>query len=131
MNTTTQTKWTPEQIEYLQEWAEFLPVEQIAKKIGKSIKQIRDKATKLDLSVKPKYDNLSSRELAKLLGISDSAIVYWIQQKELKAKKSKKLRNATWRITQKDFREFYYKFSARKTSFKKFNQENLQWILEG
>jgi excisionase family DNA binding protein len=131
MNITTQTKWTPEQIEYLQEWAEFLPVEQIAKKVNKSVNAVWNRAKEEKLNLKPIYDNWSSKELARLLNINNETICVWIRKGELKAKQSRKIKGSVFRISKENFKDFYLKYRDKKHCFNRINQENLQWILEG
>jgi excisionase family DNA binding protein len=131
MNITTQTKWTPEQIEYLQEWAEFLPVEQIAKKVNKSVNAVWNRAKEEKLNLKPIYDNWSSKELARLLNINNETICVWIRKGELKAKQSRKIKGSVFRISKENFKVFYLKYRDKKHCFNRINQENLNWILEG
>jgi excisionase family DNA binding protein len=131
MNTTTQTKWTPEETEYLIEWAEFLPVEQIAKRVNKSIKTVRNKAKDEKLNLRPIYDNWSTYELARLLGINNETIRKWITNGELVAKQARKIKGSVFRITKENFKDFYLKYRDKKLCFRRVNKENLNWILEG
>jgi len=129
MNTTTQTKWTPEEVEYLQEWAEHLPAEQIAKKLKRTTAQVQDKSHYFGLSIKPVYDNWSTTELGKLLGISHETIRKWVIKGELIARQAKKIKGSVYRINRKDFKVFYLQYRDRKYCFRRVNQESLNWIL--
>jgi hypothetical protein len=121
--------WTQEEIEYLQEWAEHLPAEQIAKKLKKTTAQIEDKAHHLGINIKPIYDYWSAGELARLLDISYSIIATWVRRKELIANKSRNAKNSHYRISRKNFKAFYLKYKNEKVCFRRVNQESLNWIL--
>jgi hypothetical protein len=85
----TRRNWTKEEVAFLKDHAESMPCEslirvfnaqnKIAGRPKRSAVSIKLKVDKLGYSLEPKYRYLSASALARVLGISNDAVRYWLQ----------------------------------------------------
>ncbi|MEA5566653.1 helix-turn-helix domain-containing protein [Anabaena sp. UHCC 0399] len=83
-------KWTPQEIETLEEMAESYTPKQIAYRLKRrgyyrSLEGIRKKLHSLGYSVRPTLDNYSCNEVAKVLQVDSGTVAAWVKRGWLKA----------------------------------------------
>lgn len=122
-----QTMWTDEEEGILLALAESVPVERIAKKLNRSLASVRGKAQLMGLKLTPAVNNLSAQQIADLLNCDRTAIIYWINKKELNAKRSSK-KTGQWRISCHSLKRLYEN-KPNLSIWKKAPRENLEFLM--
>lgn len=100
-------KWSKEEIDILEEKADFYTKEQIARILKRrgyhrSTRAIRMKLNSLGYSTRPTLDNYSCTYIARVLCLSLSTLCRWVKRGWLKAHKrsSKCYQVRTWNLKQ-------------------------------
>lgn len=103
-------KWTPEQLEQLEQWYGDLRVETIARRLGRTVNAVHVQAQKLHLGRNRPSDVLSMNELMGILGVETHGIVRrWIREGWLPAVRRPmygRQSRAEWWIRQADLERF-------------------------
>jgi hypothetical protein len=122
--------WAEEEIAYLEKYAGIKPTTQIAKRLGRTDKSVRQKASRLGLTMELELDNFSAASMASFLGVTEGAVRRWIDLGYLKASR-RRMESRGWLcISLLDFRRFYRKYCLILPSLAKVERENLQWLME-
>ncbi|BAY41637.1 hypothetical protein NIES2111_60330 (plasmid) [Nostoc sp. NIES-2111] len=84
------TKWTPQEVEILEEMAESHTAQQIAQRLTRhryhrSLEGIRKKLYSLGYSVRPTLDNYSCKHIGEVLQVDSSTVAGWVKRGWLKA----------------------------------------------
>lgn len=123
-----QTMWTHEETETLIALAEEIPVENIARRLNRSLGSVRGKAHLLGLKLQTNVDYLSSSKVAKVLQCHRGAIVYWVKKGVISARRSKR-RTGQWRISRQSLKKLYEQ-KPNLSLWKGVPQENLDWLFK-
>lgn len=101
-------RWTEEEIDFVREELVKLSIEEIAKKIDRTPKAIRNMLRRNQLSVREiRCDLLSVESLACALHVRKSEVVFWIEQNWLKATMVTTGRRRFYSITPEALKELY------------------------
>lgn len=80
-------KWSPEELEYLENSWGSTSIKGIARKLGRSFNAVKVKAQRIGLSdPREHYDGLTINRLAELLNVDHSIIITWINRNGFPAK---------------------------------------------
>lgn len=97
-------EWKNEEIEYLKENFGSEPIEEIARKLNRSVSAVILKSRRLRMgSISANMDNLSAYQLGKALGIQARDVVNFINKYGLKARKVKLIKRRVYRIKLSNF----------------------------
>lgn len=99
-------QWTKEETAILESSHRTIPSTLIAQRLKRSKQVVREKATRLGLTIRESLNNFSDIGLAKDLGIDTRDIEHWIAAKLLKAKRKK---GGGWIIKAQNFAAFVLK----------------------
>lgn len=95
-------KWTPEELEYLENSWGSVSIKGIARKLKRSINAVKLKAQRIGLSdAREHYEGLTVSILAEVLNVNYSTIKYWIENNGFPAKQKlftaeRKILVVTW-----------------------------------
>ncbi|MFH0423185.1 hypothetical protein ACHBIF_04135 [Streptococcus sp. A11] len=81
------SRWTAEEIEYLEKNCDRMPLRNIAKKLKRSVFAVRCKMQRLGLTVQSTEDFINLSEFCRESGISKYQVRYWIRAKGFPARK--------------------------------------------
>jgi predicted XRE-type DNA-binding protein len=126
----TWKRWTDDDLFLLESLLGEMPIEAIAKKLGRPENTVRIKARQIGLSIVPQTNHFNCGQLAEILGIEQSTVNEWIRKGELRAKKGRNFRQSAFRITRKNFKRFYMNFLNKKRCLKHIPPETLAWLTE-
>lgn len=121
--------WTEDDINFLIGNAEVLPVEEIAKRLNRTVSSIKGKALMMQISLAPTLDNLSTESLARLLGVNGNTVCRWIANGELKSTKAKNTKRSRHRISRRNFKSFYKRCKDKKPSLARISPAVLEWLV--
>lgn len=97
-------EWKNEEIEYLKENFGSEPIEEIARKLNRSVSAVILKSRRLRMgSISANMDNLSAYQLGKALGIQARDVISFITKYGLKARKVKLIKRKVYRIKLNNF----------------------------
>lgn len=98
-------KWTKEDIEYLEENFGLKSIKALARKLNRSEDAVIIKAKRIGLGgITSTTNYINASQLADAIGADRKTVCRWINEKELKAKKTVLAKERTyWRITLKNF----------------------------
>ena len=95
--------WTEKETNQLRDLIPEHSLETIAIKLNRSAKSVRRKAASLSLSLKVRDGWFNLKEVASILGVHNTKVAYWIEQRLLKAQAHNK---NEWQIKTSDLRHF-------------------------
>lgn len=97
-------EWKNEEIEYLKENFGSEPIEEIARKLNRSVSAVLLKSRRLRIgSISANMDNLNTVQLGDALGIQARDVVNFINKYGLKARKVKLIKRRVYRIKLSNF----------------------------
>lgn len=97
-------EWKNEEIEYLKENFGSEPIEEIARKLNRSVSAVLLKSRRLRIgSISANMDNLNTVQLGDALGIQAKDVISFITKYGLKARKVKLIKRKVYRIKLSNF----------------------------
>lgn len=97
-------EWKNEEIEYLKENFGSEPIEEIARKLNRSVSAVLLKSRRLRIgSISANMDNLNTVQLGDALGIQAKDVICFITKYGLKARKVKLIKRKVYRIKLSNF----------------------------
>jgi hypothetical protein len=118
-------RWTSEEDKFLKRNLGKLQIQEIAKKLGKGITTVTDRAHKLGLYKKGR-EGYTLNDLVLGLGVADKTVRKWAEKGWLKGKKQTiAINRVVWNFTDKNIRDFIFAHPEQINPRKLTNE---QWI---